>query len=116
MAINNFIDNNGENATLRKIDTASYNEYDELDYNNVTWTETSIKIVVVPSISITSDRLPEGRRSTPDDLTVYTKTDVTISEDDYIVYNGVNYKILKLEKIKFAGLSVYRLMLHRVEP
>ena len=116
MSLNHFIEANGTTVTHRKLVTAVYNEYDELDESSSTWLDIEIKVLIQPITRKTMERLPEGLRATPQDLEAYIPSDIAISEGEYIIYNGTTYRIISLEKSVYAGTTLQKTILHRLEP
>jgi len=111
--LDHFINQNGVTVTHRKVASVVYNEYDEIDTSQTTYTDTSIKIFVIPTKTHKFEHRLEGKTSVPGDLEALVPSTVTVNEGEQIIYDGDTYKIESKTVITYAGTTVTKITLKR---
>lgn len=114
-SLNVFIKKLGVDATLKKLSSPVYNDYDELDESSSTWTEETVKILVTPMTAKSLELRSEGEKHGGVDFEAYVSSDVNVEEGDRLEYNGNKYIVTRVETTTYAGLTVKKISLTELE-
>jgi len=106
--LSGFLRKIGKTATLKKKDTVVYNDYDEVDYDNTTYTETTIEIWLDPAQGYEQERPREGVDVGPTEKEVIT-LDTTADFGDLLVIDNETYEIIKKTRVTYRGLDFIKL-------
>ena len=101
-----YIETNGINATHKAPDVMAWNDYDEIDWTNTTWIDTTIRILVGPRVKDRTRKQREGFQETEEDLAVTFKSTDTIAKGDIIEVSGVTYRVIDYRERPYQGMTV----------
>lgn len=110
-----YIETNGVDVTHRVPNVLAWNDYDEIDWANTTWTDTTIRVLLGSRKSDEIDKVHEGYQESEEDLNVRFKSTDTVAKGDLIIHDGITYRIVQYRQRPYAGMTVKRGIL-KAEP
>lgn len=110
-----YIETNGIDATHRAPLVIVKNDYNEIDWTNSTWTDTTIRILLGPRKKDRARKQREGLMESDEDLAVTFKSTATVAINDIIEITGVTYRLIDYYQRPYQGMTVKKGTL-RAEP
>jgi len=93
----------GVQVTLKHLASAAYNEYDELDEDNCTWTETQTHILLKPFSKDEITEIEEGRLEGCNFQAFYSDSVTPQPKDRVVFSDGRTFEVMWTEQKKAHG-------------
>lgn len=106
-----FVFSNARSVTLKQLNTMLVNQYDEINYGDSNWTDSTIKILINPNQNDKERDGMEGIPAEQGDVWATVDNDSSIAIGNLIVDGSITYRVMELKKVQYKGINAIRVYL-----